>query len=394
MHAFIAFTAALLLLYSLLILYYHWIWDQIPSGKKDPSREPSLTGTPSVVKQERDSAQGLKVSIIVPARNEELHIGSCLKSILNQSYPSDYTEIIVVNDFSTDGTASIVERMGQRVRLLNLFDFVDEHSLNAYKKKAVETGIAHADGELIVCTDADCVAGPDWIETLVRAYATGKYVILAGPVRILTDSSIRSKFQALDFISLQGITGAALQKNLYPMCNGANLAYSRDAFKAVDGFSGIDHIASGDDMLLMRKMQSGFPGKSAYLKNQAAIVSTEAATSLRSFLRQRIRWASKISHYRHPATFLTLALVYALNVCLLILFLLSFYYGSWRWLLFFLLFKIFAEYFFVARVASFFHQSALMKYFILSQPFHIIYTVTAGAFGVFGKYRWKSRLVK
>lgn len=385
MQAFIAFTAILLLLYSLLILYYHWIWDQIP--------QPSSSLQPSVIPAP-DPPPRVKVSIIIPARNEELHIANCLNSILDQTYPVDLTELIVVNDFSTDATASVVNHMGEKLKLINLSDYVDENSLNAYKKKAIETGIAQAQGELILCTDADCIVGPEWIETIVRAYVSGKYAILAGPVKILTDASILSKFQALDFISLQGITGAALRKNLYPMCNGANLAYSRDAFNEVEGFKGIDHIASGDDMLLMRKMQSRFPGKATYLKDMAAIVSTEAADSLRSFFRQRIRWASKISHYRHPVTFITLGLVYAMNFCLLLMFLLSFHYGSWRWLLFFLIFKIFAEYFFVFKVAAFFQQTPLMKYFILSQPFHILYTVIAGAFGAFGRYRWKGRVVK
>ena len=77
-----------------------------------------------------------------------------------------------------------------------------------------------------------------------------------------------SVFQTLDFISLQGITGAAVYKNLYPMCNGANLAYTRKAFDEVDGFTDIDHIASGDDMLLMKKIQSKYPGRTqGYIKD-------------------------------------------------------------------------------------------------------------------------------
>jgi cellulose synthase/poly-beta-1,6-N-acetylglucosamine synthase-like glycosyltransferase len=376
MPIFIAITGALLLLYSLLILYYHWIWDRIP---------PSKNGDP---------VPGVTVSVIIPARNEELHIGLCLQTILRQTYPSSLTEIIVVNDFSTDRTASIVEQYSGRVKLLDLKDFVSGDDLNAYKKKAIETGIAQSSGELIACTDADCIARPEWLETLVSAYTGWHCQILAAPVKIETTGSALSVFQALDFISLQGITGAAVYKDLYPMCNGANLAYPRRAFTEVGGFSGIDHIASGDDMLLMGKIQSRFPGRAAFLKDPKAIVSTRPAADLRSFLRQRIRWASKVSHYGHPFIFLTLALVYALNACLLLLFLLSFYYPRWHWLVFYLVLKCFAEFFFVSRVAGFFEQRPLMKYFIFCQPFHILYTVIAGAFGAFGKYHWKDRRVK
>ena len=394
MMVFIAITGILLFFYSLLILYYHWLWDRIPSAeKKKDGLSPVLLPEKSILAETAPDFT-VKVSIIIPARNEADHIGNCLRSISDQQYPAHLLETIVINDFSTDQTASIVEQFTGKARLLNLYDFVTTHNLNAYKKKAIETGIAHATGELIVCTDADCTAGPEWIASLVKAYREKNYQIIAAPVKIKENGSAISVFQALDFISLQGITGAAVYKHLYPMCNGANLAYSRSAFLAVDGFKGIDHIASGDDMLLMGKIQSQFPGKAAYLKDPAAIVSTEAADSLNSFFRQRIRWASKASHYSNPRILLTMALVYALNFCLLLLFFLSFYHQGWHWLVFFLVLKIFAEYFFVSKVASFFRQRQLMKYFIFCQPAHILYTVIAGAFGVFGKYQWKDRKVR
>jgi cellulose synthase/poly-beta-1,6-N-acetylglucosamine synthase-like glycosyltransferase len=391
MVVFIAFTGACLLLYALLILYYHWLWDHIPTGKKAPSGNPETVTAGS---GEVARVHSLTVSVIIPARNEARHIGDCLESILHQSYPAALLEVIVVNDFSTDQTASLAEGADDRVRLLNLADYTDEHSLQAHKKKAIETGISQASGELIVCTDADCTAEPEWIETLVRTFSDNQYQILAAPVKISTDGSLLSIFQALDFISLQGITGAALSKNLYPLCNGANLAYRRAAFYAVDGFKNIDHIASGDDMLLMAKMQDRFPGKAGYLKDRRAIVTTAAADNLNAFFQQRIRWASKISHYGHSATFITLSLVYVLNVCLLLLFLLSFRYETWHWLVTFLILKTFAEYFFVSKVAGFFQQRSLMSWFILCQPLHILYTVAAGSFGAFGKYRWKGRVMR
>jgi cellulose synthase/poly-beta-1,6-N-acetylglucosamine synthase-like glycosyltransferase len=234
----------------------------------------------------------------------------------------------------------------------------------------------------------------DWILSLVAAYQLESRVFIAAPVKIIPDGSALSVFQTLDFVSLQGITGAAVYKNLYPMCNGANLAYSRKAFESVGGFTDIDHIASGDDMLLMKKIQKSFPGRSGYVKDPRAIVSTIPSSNIRAFFNQRIRWASKISHYKHPATFVTLALVYLLNLSLLLLFFSCFFYGHWKWLLILILCKTVSEYFFVSKVAGFFGQQWLMKYFILCQPFHIIYTVIAGSFGSFGNYEWKNRKVK
>jgi cellulose synthase/poly-beta-1,6-N-acetylglucosamine synthase-like glycosyltransferase len=302
-------------------------------------------------------------------------------------------EILVVNDFSTDETAAVVAEYGNQCKLLNLSDYLQD-PVNSYKKKAIETGIAYSSGELIICTDADSIMERDWILSLVAAYQLESRVFIAAPVKIIPDGTALSVFQTLDFISLQGITGAAVYKNLYPMCNGANLAYSRKAFESVGGFGDIDHIASGDDMLLMKKIQKSFPGRSGYVKDPRAIVSTIPSSNIRAFFNQRIRWASKISHYKHPATFVTLALVYLLNLSLLLLFFSCFFYGHWKWLLILILCKTVSEYFFVSKVAGFFGQQSLMKYFILCQPFHIIYTVIAGSFGSFGNYEWKNRKVK
>jgi cellulose synthase/poly-beta-1,6-N-acetylglucosamine synthase-like glycosyltransferase len=335
----------------------------------------------------------VKVSVIIPARNEALRIGNCLDSLFTQSYPKADTEIIIVNDYSTDGTAALVLEHPLHCILINLSDHLT-NNINSYKKKALETGISQSSGELIVCTDADCRMGTEWIRILVSAYLQENLSFIAAPVKIISNGSWLAVFQILDFISLQGITGAAVYKNLYPMCNGANLAYSRKAYDAVKGFSDIDHIASGDDMLLMNKIQMRYPGKTRYVKDAGAMVSTVPAENLRTFISQRIRWASKISHYKHAATFVTLALVYLVNTGILFFFISCFFYGHWRWLLGYIVFKTISEYFFVSKIAAFFQQQSLMKYFPVCQPFHILYTVIAGSFGSFGKYEWKNRKVK
>jgi len=363
----------------MLIFYYHRIWERIPFHSDQFNL--TIPATP------------IKVSVIIPARNEFSRITYCLDSIFNQSYPKDFIEVIVVNDYSTDGTATLVLEHKLKCKLLNLSDYVAEN-LNSYKKIAIATGINNSSGELIICTDADCTMGADWIKTFIAVYGKEKLQFIAAPVKIIPDGSWLSVFQTLDFISLQGITGAAAYKNLYPMCNGANLAYTRKAYDTVGGFLDIDHIASGDDMLLMKKIQAGFPGKTGYIKDQRAIVNTGSAENISAFFSQRIRWASKISHYKHWATFLTLGLVFLVNTCLFLLFISCFFYGHWRWFLVLIAFKTISEYFFVSKVALFFQQQSLMKYFPLCQPFHILYTVIAGSFGSFGKYEWKNRKVK
>jgi cellulose synthase/poly-beta-1,6-N-acetylglucosamine synthase-like glycosyltransferase len=383
LNGLITCTGILLVAYALLIFYYHRAWDSIPqSSGTQPDQD---IGDISDLK--------ITVSVIIPARNEERYIEKTLQSLTQQNYPPHLTEIIIINDFSTDATARIVRDYSDKITLLNLADYV-ELPINSYKKKAIETGITHSKGELIICSDADCLMNPGWIRQIVRFYEKEKLQFIAAPVKIIPNKTFLSVFQALDFISLQGITGAAVYKNIYPMCNGANMAYTRKAYEAVNGFETIDHIASGDDMLLMKKIQTLFPGKLGYLKDPEAIVSTFPAENVRSFFSQRIRWASKLSHYKDPATWITLSGVYLVNLCLVILFISCFFQNAWRWLLVFIAFKTISEVFFVQKVAIFFQQLSLIKFFPFCQPFHILYTVIAGAFGSFGKYDWKNRKVK
>lgn len=103
------------------------------------------------------------------------------------------------------------------------------------------------------------------------------------------------------------------------MCNGANLAYERNSFYRVNGFSGIDTIASGDDMLLMHKIANQYPGQIHYLKAEDAIVTTSPMKTWREFLNQRIRWASKAKYYDDKRITAVLILVYLFNLSFLVL---------------------------------------------------------------------------
>jgi len=188
-------------------------------------------------------------TILIPARNEEANIAGLLQSIITQKYPSHLWEVIVIDDFSTDATPVIVSDFGKQypnIRLAELSKILDNKQLNSYKKKAIETGISLSTNEWILTTDADCIAGKDWLATY-DAYIQDKNPVFAGgPVAFTNDGTALQTFQCLDFMALQGITAAAVSAGLHAMCNGANLAYKKEVFYEVNGFRGIDNIASGD----------------------------------------------------------------------------------------------------------------------------------------------------
>jgi poly-beta-1,6-N-acetyl-D-glucosamine synthase len=368
----IIIVIALFILYGLLVLYYWQAWRSIPEYIAS------------------SSIPQTKISVIIPARNEEKNIGTLIEALQNQTYPSALFEIIVVDDNSSDQTAIIV-RQYPSVKLIQLKD----EEINSYKKKAIETGIAEASGELIVATDADCLPPVNWLTTIASFKEEKQAVFVAAPVSIDCNPSLLQTFQAMDFMILQAITGAAVSKKKLSMCNGANIAYSQKAFQEVNGFSGIDSIASGDDMLLMHKIWKRYPDNVFYLKSKEAIVYTQPQKTWKAFFNQRIRWASKANHYDDKRFFPVLLLVYLFNLSFLSLVVAGFFCNCyWLYLAGLWIAKTIAELPLFWSAAVFFNKKWALKLFFFFQPLHIFYTIISGLFGQFGRYEWKGRRVK
>lgn len=336
-------------------------------------------------------------SVIIPARNEEDNIEKCIQSILGNDYPRELFEIIVADDFSTDATADIVKRLQQQysnIKLVQLEHYVTS-KLNSYKKKAIELCIEQATNEWILTTDADCEVPEQWLAYYNAYIQQTNPVFIAAPVMFTNSGSFISIFQSLDFISLQGITAASVSAGFHSMCNGANIAYNKEAFKAVNGFKGVDNIASGDDMLLMHKIYKQYPGRVGYLFAPQAIVHTSPMPDWKSFINQRIRWASKATSYQDKRIFWVLLLVYLFNAYLFIMPFTAIIYPPMLilWVLL-LVAKTLVEIDFMKPVATFYSNKSLLWWFGIMQPFHITYTVMSGWLGKFGKYQWKNRVVK
>nr|AQQ74717.1 hypothetical protein [uncultured bacterium] len=366
------FLFILFLGYSLLIFFYWQSWKSIPGF---------------IGGEERCSTF---VSVIIPARNEEENIGQLLSALAKQTYPSDNFEVIVIDDNSTDNTAEIV-RGFPNIKLL----YLGSDAINSYKKKAIELGVNAAAGELIITTDADCVPPADWLQTIVSYKMESGAAFIVAPVSFVSHHSILSSFQEMDFMILQGITGASVFKRLHSMCNGANLAYEKKTFYEVNGFAGIDNIASGDDMLLMHKIAKKYPDRIKYLKSAEAIVATQPMPDWPSFFNQRIRWASKALYYDDRSLFPVLLLVYLFNLSFLLL-LIAGFWNSYYWFVFLAawLLKTIIELPFFYELCAFFGKKWTAFSFFLLQPVHIFYTTISGLFGQFGKYRWKGRKVR
>lgn len=368
-------TGCLTLLYISIIYSLKLGWEKVPYFEKTDSNPTTF------------------VSILIAARNEAGKIEKTIEDILAQNYPSQYYELIVVDDHSTDGTSEIVASFSSRgVKLIKLDE---SEKLNSYKKKAITEAINLSAGELIITTDADCRMGESWLKTIVGYYESGQYNMISSPVAYFEEKNSFEEMQTLEFLFLIGLGASGIGNNMPATCNGANLAYRKDVFIKLNGFKGIDELASGDDELFLHKVASAFPGTIGFCKSRDAIVYTHAKENLKEFIQQRKRWASKSTRYKNKGIVLLGLSIWLFNLLFLINFISGFSNPFfWKIGLLSLALKTAFELIFLIPVCSFANRKRLLFYLPLSSVVHIFYLVFIGIAGNSGKYNWKGRMVR
>jgi cellulose synthase/poly-beta-1,6-N-acetylglucosamine synthase-like glycosyltransferase len=384
MNFYYCVSICLSMIYSGFVLRYVYFWKQMPTAPNPNDLYNPITA----------------ITVLIPVRNEADHILNCLKTILQNNYPQNLLEIIVLDDFSTDETPQIVQQVidnqwFKNLRLLQLKNYPPPAS-PAFKKYAIQLGIEAANGHLMVTTDGDCRVPEKWLFHIAQFYETKSVKCIAAPVRFDTELNDFQRFQSLDFIGMMGVTGAGIQGQFTLMANGANFAYPKAVFHEVNGFEGITHQASGDDMLLMEKIAQLYPQEIGFLKNKNATVLTLPKPTIRAFLNQRMRWASKTSTYTRTETIVQLAisLLFALNIVV------SGLLCFWKSSLFpifgiQLLIKTLVDFYFLNTIATFFDRKDLISRFYKSEIYHILYIVIVGMAVQFKKkYEWKGRTTR
>lgn len=111
---------------------------------------------------------GLKVSVVIPAYNEEMTIARCLRSLIEQSLPRDQFEIILVDNNCTDNTIKIAETFGNIIVVKELTPGVGA---------ARYAGWQQAHGDIIASTDADCEVPKHWLRKIVNTFENSPDVV-------------------------------------------------------------------------------------------------------------------------------------------------------------------------------------------------------------------------
>ena len=222
---------------------------------------------------------GPVVSVIVPAYDEELVVCNTIKSLLASDYAK--YEIIVIDDGSQDNTSNVVqESFGEheRVKLFRVS--------NAGKAAALNTGLTHARGEIIVALDADTLFASQTIGALAHRFYDPTLGAIAGNAKVGNRMNIVTRWQALEYITSQNMDRRAFASlNCITVVPGAVGAWRRDLLEQAGGFAS-DTLAEDQDLTLQIR-RLGY--KIGY--EESAIAWTEAPDRLKTLARQRFRWA-------------------------------------------------------------------------------------------------------
>lgn len=217
-----------------------------------------------------------KVSVIIPAYNEEKVIANTIEALLETKYPKK--EIIFVDDGSKDNTLRIATRYKDRIKIL--------HKENGGKSTALNYGIQYSTGEIIVIVDADTIIGRQSLKEIVKGFEVNEHVAaVAGNIKVRNATNWITKCQALEYITgIQIVRRAFDVFGSITIVPGALGAFKK-SYLVEAGAYGKDTIVEDFDQTI-KLLKAGLITQGS----SKATAYTEAPNTLRDFIAQRKRW--------------------------------------------------------------------------------------------------------
>jgi len=271
--------AFFLLLTSLMIVYLirHYIFTLTVLRR---TKDPKSGGTSATVEYEPT------VSILVPARNEEQVIGRLLQRTAELTYPKDKTQVIVVDDASSDRTGQIADEYSNRYSFMEVLHR-NQKDGGSTKTSAMNAGFKRAHGEIILCFDADYYPQNDIVEKLVKPFADSSVGAVQGRVVVLNEpQNIITRLVALERIGGYRVDQEARNDlGLIAQFGGTVGGFRRSLLESLGGWD--ENILAEDTDLTFRVYLAGY--RVAYVGD--AECYEEAVDNWRAYWTQRYRWA-------------------------------------------------------------------------------------------------------
>jgi cellulose synthase/poly-beta-1,6-N-acetylglucosamine synthase-like glycosyltransferase len=224
---------------AIYIYFISWIWRGINREQRKSFSRPM--------------SEPLPLSVIIAAHNEEKDIANTLQSLLLQNYPEEKFEIILAADRCSDGTVQIARQIMNSFKNFELIEILEVPGGYSPKKYAIQCALEKARNHHYLFLDADCVIHPKCLETF-NVYFQNEYQAVVSIPKIQSSSRLLFRYLLPERLVTWGICAAAIGFSRPFLAFGALWGYTRQAYDAVGGMSGISHILSGDDDLLISMM--------------------------------------------------------------------------------------------------------------------------------------------
>ncbi len=341
-------------------------------------------------KQHPSENNHLKITIAIPARNEEEHIENCVRSILSKANLPHIHQIIILNDDSTDKTQNILERLALEFPLIKVIQVKRDSGENhSPKKKLIQIAVKESQTDWIALTDADCIISHNWLEGM-KNYITNESAMICGPVEFIEEKNWFSVWQKIEFSGLMLASAGSIGIGRPTTCNAANLLIRKSMFETVNGFDGVSHIVSGDDEFLMHKFYAQNPKSVSYAFEKKTVVNTYSHKNFQDFFNQRKRWASKGLLYKSIPYRLFLIVIWFYHFLILSSVLYSFFNTDFAfYFIVCMIAKTSIDTFLILKANYFLSKPNSVFSAVWAQTIQIPYIVFAGFLGTFGSFTWK-----
>lgn len=335
------------------------------------------------------------ISVLISVRNEVINIPALIRCFENQCYSLDNFEIIFIDDYSEDGTFEKLldysKSSDVKIRLYKLEEKADGIS---YKKAAITYGLTKVTGEIVLLTDGDVLFGTDWIQSYASVFSNSDVKFISGPV-VMDSAGFIEDVQSLEFSSLIGAGAAAIYYNMPVLCNGANLAFRKEAFLEVGGYDGYEKIISGDDEFLMYKISKRHPAKISFLRSNQATVHIQPKSDFKEFYHQRRRWSGKWKKHANPLSKVLAIYIFTIQLSFLLLFISGILKLVTPYTVILILtIKLLLEFIYFKQMYLFYLKNLKVIPFIVSSLVYPLYAVAFGILSNIGGYEWKGRRFK
>lgn len=220
------------------------------------------------------------LSILIPAWNEEETIEKTIDKVMDSDYKG-LIEVIVLNDFSTDNTVSIVKRLMKKYPKLKLFN----NKKNLGKPETLNLGIKSAKGELVGIVDADSYPSKNAISKLIGYFDDEKMGAVTSCVTVRERNNLLEKMQAIEYVFIAWTRKLLDFVDAVFVTNGPLSIYRRKALIQVGGFD--KKIMVEDTDVTCNLIMHGYKTAMAF----SAEVTTTVPGKLKAWIKQRERWA-------------------------------------------------------------------------------------------------------